>query len=95
MEVHGHDIIYIKDIAKNISDLGWKLLTCLDHKEYMTILEIKELLKCNDVRLYTELRVLETALLLKRKYQESNGKKKNYYITLQGMEILKYKPTED
>ncbi len=57
--------------------------------------EMKELLKCNDVRLYTELRVLETALLLKRKFQDNNGKKKLYYITMQGTEILNYKPDED
>lgn len=90
-----YDVINIKDIAPNISDLGWKLLTYLDKKEYMTMPEMKELLKCNDVRLYTELRVLETSLLLKRKFQDSNGKKKNYYITLHGMKILDYKPDEE
>ncbi len=28
-----YDLINIKDIAVNISDLGWKLLTYLDKKE--------------------------------------------------------------
>lgn len=89
------DVIKVKDIAEHISELGWKLLTYLDKKENMTMIEIKELLKCNDVRLYAELRILETALLLKRKFQDNNGKKKLYSITFQGMEILKFKPTEE
>lgn len=93
--MNDYDVINIRDIAPYISELGWKLLDYLNKKEYNTMNEMKGLLKCGDIRLFTELRILETALLLKRKFQDNNGKKKVYYITLHGMEILKYKPEEE
>lgn len=85
------DVIFLKDVARKLSSMSWKILEILNSEECLTYTDIKSRFKLSQEKLSKEIARLEGGLLIEFKKDYQDERTKPFVITINGINILKIK----
>lgn len=83
--------VLLVEIANGLNAISWDILDMLNKKECMSYSEIKERLKVGQNKATKELARLEGGTLIKSKRDNIDARLLHFYLTENGIKILKYK----
>jgi len=85
------EAIKLKDIAERLNSFSWDIMTLLVQNEQLTYTQIKKAMGGKQEKTNKELARLEGALLIESKKDGGDERRKIFYLSQNGMEIMKYK----
>lgn len=85
------DSILLKDIAKSLNSVSWRILEILENEDQVSYTDIKAKLGVSQNKAAKEIARLEGALLIESKKDDIDSRVYNFKLTSNGEKILKLK----